>query len=116
MNKKYPLGDYGLTIVLATLFLTSWIVQTFAGWQEFVAEQKQHGQAAKWIGDDGYVWTWLQATMENWQSEFLQLLTFVVLTTYLVHRKSHESRDNDDEVNEKLDKIEQKLEELASKK
>jgi hypothetical protein len=35
---------------------------------------------------------------ENWQSEFLQLLTFVVLTTFLIHRNSHESRDSDDEM------------------
>ena len=34
----------------------------------------------------------------NWQSEFLQLLAFVVLTTYFIHRGSHESRDGDDEL------------------
>ena len=34
--------------------------------------------------------------MENWQSEFLQLLTFVVLTTFLIHRGSHESRDSNE--------------------
>ena len=35
---------------------------------------------------------------ENWQSEFLQLLSFVVLTTFLIHRHSHESRDSQDEM------------------
>ena len=36
-----------------------------------------------------------QATFENWQSEFLQVFIFIVLTTFLVHRHSHESPDTD---------------------
>jgi hypothetical protein len=44
----------------------------------FVGEQVEHGQDAHVFGSAGYVWEWASATMENWQSEFLQLLTFVV--------------------------------------
>lgn len=47
--------------------------------------------------------------MENWQSEFLQLLTFVVLTAFFIHRGSHESRDSDDEMKAMLQRIEQRL-------
>jgi sensor domain CHASE-containing protein len=46
------------------------------------------------------------------QSEFLQLLTFVVLTTYLIHRNSHESRDSDDEMQQSLNRIEKRLKSL----
>lgn len=113
--RKYPLGSYGLTIVLATLFVVSWITQTVAGWKEYVAQQQQHGQAAMLTGDDGYIWTWLAKTMENWQSEFLQLLTFVILTAFLIHKGSHESRDEDDRTEERLERIEKKLDELGAK-
>lgn len=114
--KKYPLGNYGLTIVLAILFMTSWITQSYAGWKQFSAEQQQHGQQAKLAGEDGYLWDWLAKTMENWQSEFLQLLTFVVLTSFLIHKGSHESRDEDDKTEERLERIEKKLDSLSSRK
>jgi hypothetical protein len=114
--RRYPLGSYGLSIVLFALFFISWIFQTYAGWQEFVAEQKDHGMAAQVFGESGYVWTWLAKTMENWQSEFLQLLTFVILTAHLVHVGSHESKDNDDEQRDQLNRIEDMLRELTSKK
>ena len=104
--------DYSLSIVLATLFLLSWFAQTIGGWFEFASEQAAHGEAAQAFGPDGYIWSWIEATFENWQSEFLQLFTFVVLTTFLIHRKSHESKDSDDEMLAKLDRIERQLEQL----
>jgi len=115
MKKKYPLGPYGLTIVLATLFVVAWGLQTYAGWERFVAEQSEHNESAFVFGQGGYVFEWLAATMENWQSEFLQLLSFVVLTSFFIHRGSHESKDSDDQMQEQLDRIERKLEELAAK-
>jgi hypothetical protein len=87
--------NYSLSIVLAALFLTSWGLQTWAGWNHFRAEQAAHGEPSEIFGASGYVWQWAATTMENWQSEFLQLLTFVVLTTFLIHRGSHESRDSE---------------------
>ena len=105
--------DYSLSLVLAALFLVAWGLQTWTGWVEFVAEQQTHGQAAAVFGADGYVWSWGQATFENWQSEFLQLLTFVVLTTSLIHRGSHESKDSDEAMQAQLDRIERRLDALA---
>ena len=105
--------DYGLSIVLFLLFIVSWIGQTITGWVEFAAEQQAHGQAANVFGADGYVWMWAQATLENWQSEFLQLLTFVVLTSFLIHRGSHESKDSTEQMQESLGRIERRLQELT---
>jgi hypothetical protein len=103
---------YGLSIVLAGLFLGSWLLQTWAGWQQFVAEQAQHGQAGAVFGPDGYIWGWLEATFENWQSEFLQLFTFVVLTVFLIHRSSHESRDGQDKLEVRIEEILQHVKRL----
>lgn len=76
---------------------------------KFAAEQQEHGQIAEWFGASGYIWDWAQATMENWQSEFLQLLAFVVLTTYFIHKGSHESKDTDEEMMAMLRRIEERL-------
>jgi hypothetical protein len=97
--------EYGLSLLLALFFVLSWIVQTISGWVEFVAEQASHDQTPAVFGPDGYFWPWLQSTFENWQSEFLQLFTFVVLTAILIHRKSHESRDDQDKMEEEVQKI-----------
>ena len=104
--------EYGLSIVLALFFTLSWVVQTIAGWVEFVAEQAAHGESPAVFGDSGYVWPWLQATFENWQSEFLQLFTFVVLTAILIHRKSHESRDDQDKMEHEVQQILKTVQEL----
>lgn len=101
--------NYNLSIVLAELFLVSWVLQTWAGWVKFAANQEEHQQVAEVFGRSGYVFEWLAATMENWQSEFLQLLTFVVLTATFIHRGSHESRDSDDEMKAAIRRIEDRL-------
>jgi len=44
-------------------------------------------------------------TFENWQSEFLQLLSMVVLTAWLIHKGSAESRDSTDRMEAKIDEI-----------
>ena len=108
--------DYSLSLVLAAMFLVSWLIQTGTGWVEFVSEQQQHGQTAAVFGPDGYVWRWAESTFENWQSEFLQLFTFVVLTTFLIHRKSHESKDSDEEMQAALQRIEKAVKQLQEAK
>jgi hypothetical protein len=105
--------NYNLSIVLGLLFLVSWVLQTWTGWVEFQSQQEQHSQAAAIFGQEGYIWTWAASTFENWQSEFLQLLTFVVLTTYLIHRGSHESKDSDEQVQRSLERIERRLDSLV---
>jgi hypothetical protein len=107
--------DYGLSLTLASLFLAAWALQTWTGWVEFVADQRSNGQGAQTFGPDGYVWSWAQATFENWQSEFLQVFVFIVLTTFLVHRHSHESPDTDYETEASLRRIEAKVDALARK-
>jgi hypothetical protein len=97
---------YGLSIVLGLLFLAAWIGQLVANYQEFVDEELAHGESPA-LGDFmAYFWG---RTFENWQSEWLQLLTFVVLTAYLYHRGSHESKDSDEAMQASLDRVEQRL-------
>jgi hypothetical protein len=108
--------DYGLAMVLAVLFIGSWIVQTLTGWVEFASQQQAHGEPAQLFGDSGYFWEWMAATFENWQSEFLQLFTMVVLTAFLIHKGSSESRDSDDEMMLELVAIRRELQQLKERK
>jgi hypothetical protein len=104
--------DYGLSISLIALFGIAWALQTWTGWMEFAAERRAAGETAEAFGADGYLWVWGQATFENWQSEFLQVFVFVVLTTFLVHRRSHESPDTDYDSEAALRRIEARLVDL----
>ena len=108
--------DYGLSITLVVLFLGAWTLQTWTGWVEFVADQARTARRAEAFGPDGYIWSWAQATFENWQSEFLQVFVFIVLTTFLVHRNSHESPDTDYDTEAALRRIEAKLEDLLTER
>jgi hypothetical protein len=108
-------ADYGLSITLAVLFIGSLALQTWAGWIDFVARQAEVGGGASAFGSDGYVWPWAQATFENWQSEFLQVFVFIVLTTFLVHRKSHESPDTDYDTEAALRRIEARIKRIEER-
>lgn len=104
--------DYGLGIALAALFFISWTLQSVTGWVKFVGEQQSHGETAQLFGGSGYFWHWMEATFENWQSEFLQLFTMVVLTAFLIHKGSSESKDSDDEMMLQLTALREELLEL----
>jgi hypothetical protein len=106
--------DYSLSITLATFFLLSFLGHTIAGWYQYSAEQRQHGSEPQLFGDDGYGWVWAEWTLQNWQSEFLELASFVVLSSFLIHKGSPESKDGDDEMKATLDRIEHKLDQMEA--
>ena len=97
--------DYGLTIILAVLFLGSWLLQSTTGWVEFAAEQHAHGQVAQLFGSSGYFWSWMQSTFENWQSEFLQLVWQAVGLALLLFWGSSQSKESDERIEAKLDRL-----------
>ena len=106
--------DYGLSIVLFTMFALAFIGHTATGWMQYVSEQQSHGETATILGDSGYIWYWAEWTLQNWQSEFLELGVIVVLSSFLIHKGSAESKDSDDEIKALLSRIEQQLDELES--
>lgn len=89
------LRDNGLTIALLLLFAGSLLGHLLAG-RAFENQQlAQHGQ--RQIGLMAYLTNphFLSTLFENWESEFLQMATYVVLTAYLFQRGSAESADPD---------------------
>ncbi len=92
------LRDNGLSLVWFGLFFLAFIFgQTLAGHREYNEDQRQHGGAqvsyAEYLSTPHFV----EATMENWESEFLQMFLFVALTAFLYQRGSAESKDPDKE-------------------
>lgn len=87
----------GLSITFFLLFLLSLGGQIVTG-------LKQHNQEVKEIGGDplstGEYLTsghFLQSTFENWESEFLQMALFLILSMFLYQKGSSESKDPDKE-------------------
>src|SRR5688572_4498833 len=84
--------DRALTLALMAMFLLFLVGQGLTGFAEYNDEQAQHGQAAVTMTDylaTGHPW---EALFENWESEFLQMAAFVLLTTVLIQKGSPESR------------------------
>ena len=84
--------DRALTIVLMAMFLVFLAGQYVAGFQEYIESQKEHGQPPIAMADYFYTGHWWEGVFENWESEFLQMAVFVLLTTVLVQKGSPESR------------------------
>lgn len=100
--------NFGLSIAFCVLFLASWVAQGVAEWRVYADQQRAHGEP---VEVTGYIVEFGQSTLENWQSEFLQLFSFVVLSAMLIHRGSAESKDSDERMEEILRRIERKLDE-----
>jgi hypothetical protein len=94
------LRDSGLSLVLVALFLSSLAGQVFAGHATYSEQLRDHGLPG--LGVLAYLQTghFLEATFENWESEFLQMGLFVLLTVRLYQRGSSESNDPDAEDDE----------------
>jgi hypothetical protein len=103
----------GLSAACFALYVVAQVGAIVTGWIEFVAEQAQHGSAASVFGDEGYAWTLLEQTTQNWQSEFLALGSLIAMTSVLVHRGSKHSRDGSDEVHQRVAKIRRRVQALA---
>jgi hypothetical protein len=89
--------DHGLSIVLLAMFVATLGGQVYAGWHAYNQDQRQHGEHQVAMGEYLRTGHFGEATFENWESEFLQMGLFVLLTAFLFQRGSAESKDPDDE-------------------
>ena len=91
------LRENGLAIIFGLFFFVFLAGQAAAGMYAHNEEQQEHGQPA--VGLVEYLTSshFLEATMENWESEFLQMFAFVGLTAFLVQKGSAESKKPDEE-------------------
>jgi hypothetical protein len=93
MKVKRFLHNNGLSLVMFCMFLFLLAGQALTGFLEHNADRQEHGQPLSSFS--GYLkgahfW---EAVFENWESEFLQMAAYVVLTVFLFQKGSSESKD-----------------------
>lgn len=92
MSKKGFLYRNSLSIVLIIFMISCLAAQFFTGWKTENKELAENGEAAFSIGQYVHSGHFIQATFENWESEFLQMMLYVVLTVSLRQKGSSESK------------------------
>jgi Domain of unknown function (DUF6766) len=84
--------DRSLTLLLLFMFAVFALGQVATGFAEYNAAHTSHGHPTVTLHaylKSGHPW---EALFENWESEFLQMAVFVLLTTFLIQKGSPESR------------------------
>jgi uncharacterized protein DUF6766 len=84
--------SWSLVLVMGSIFVASWLVQSVAGWAAFNETRLQQlRDPVSWPAYllDPDFWA---RTLQNWQSEFLAVGSMAVLTIYLRARGSPESK------------------------
>jgi hypothetical protein len=94
---KRFLRNNGLSLTFITLFFLSL-------WGQIVTGVKQHNEEVIDMGGQPvdvreYLTSghFLQSTFENWESEFLQMALFLIMSMFLYQKGSSESKDPDKE-------------------
>lgn len=95
--KRYAYGW-----ITAIFFLVSIVGHWVFGWYAFVDDAQTHGQAPQL---SSYLFEMGRDTLENWQSEFLQLIWQVVGLAYFLYVGSPASKENDDRLEAKVDEL-----------
>ncbi|MEA2479854.1 MAG: hypothetical protein QOJ07_1776 [Thermoleophilaceae bacterium] len=81
-----------LLILMGAIWIGSWFAQSVTGWSEYNSNQLSHSaHGTSWIGYLGTPDFW-EATLQNWQSEFLAVGSMAIFAVYLRQRGSPESK------------------------
>ena len=87
--------EHGLLLVNVALFLIFLIGMALTGWQVSNEELLEHGAPAQGFAQFLGSGDFAEAVFENWESEFLQMGAYVVLTIFLFQKGSSESKPLD---------------------
>lgn len=92
-NKSSFFYRNSLSIIFLTLFVVALLAQAFFGWRDYCLELLE--KSAPPITLTAYLSSahFIEATFENFQSEFLQMALYVILTIFLRQVGSAESKD-----------------------
>jgi hypothetical protein len=90
---KTFIKDNSLSLVFFVLFIITLFGQAITGLEEHNQEMVEEGGKPSTMGEYITSGHFLQSTFENWESEFLQMALFVILTIFLFQKGSSESKD-----------------------
>jgi hypothetical protein len=86
------LRENGLSLTLGALFIVFLVAQTITGHRYYNEQQLQHGEEPVALSEYLRTGAFIEATAENWESEFLQMAAYVIFTAFLFQRGSSESK------------------------
>jgi len=95
-------GKRGYLWVTLGLFLITFVGHWAFAWPVYVQEQEEHGQPVEL---QGFFLQTGRDTLENWQSEFLQLMWQVAGLALLWYVGSPESKEGDERKEQLLEQI-----------
>ena len=102
--KKYGfIYRNSLSLCFLLLMIMSLFGQMYTGWKEHNDLLEQYGKATQVFSRYLYSGHFIQATFENWESEFFQMALFVLLTIHLKQQGSSESNPLDGVPEDKKD-------------
>jgi hypothetical protein len=90
----------GLSLVMFAAFLVFLVLQSVFGWASNNQSLAEHGRALEPYWSYLSSGEFIEATFENWESEFLQMGSYVLLAAYLVQKGSPESKPLDEKPGE----------------
>jgi len=93
VSLRRALRENSLSIFFGLLFLGAVVGQAIAGHIAYNQDQITHGEPAISLARYLTSSDFGQAVMENWQSEYLQFMLFMLATVWLVQRGSSESKE-----------------------
>jgi hypothetical protein len=102
MTKLTTGKKYGFLWVTLAFFIVSFSGHWIFSWYAYIEEQESHNQPVEF---SSYIIETTRDTLENWQSEFLQLIWQVAGLAFLWHVGSSQSKEGDERKEEKLDEI-----------
>jgi hypothetical protein len=82
-----------LSLVCFVLFAIFVVGQFFTGFRDHNDEQRVHKQPELSVGEYATSGAFWEALSENWESEYLQMASYVILTVFLIQKGSSESKD-----------------------
>ena len=88
--------EHGLLLANIALFLVFFGGMIISGAQSYSEDQMAHGEPGVTLIEYLGTGQFLEATFENWESEFLQMGMYVILTVFLFQKGSSESKPVDD--------------------
>jgi hypothetical protein len=91
MNKFFR--NNSLSLVFLLLFLIALAGQAFTGLKQYNQKKQNSGQNQVTLNQYVRTGHFIEATFENWESEFLQMAFFVFLTMFFYQKGSSESKD-----------------------
>ncbi len=92
MDVRRTLRNNGLLLALGFLFVFSFAGQALSGLRVQNEDRAQHGESPLSLGAYVTSGAFVEATFENWESEFLQMAALVVLTAMLRQKGAPDSK------------------------